>query len=205
MGSVITFAQQKGGAGKTTLLACIAHQLHLDGARVALADLDPQGSLTHWHGMGRMPGLTLIDTASYRVGGDLRDARAKFDFVLVDCPGSATSLLEAALRESDLVLVPCQTSQVDVWATAAILHMCDSENATAHVVLNRVAPRGKATDTTRTALEMAGAQVMATQIGNRVAFAHGMAAGTTVLGLTGQVAAKQEIAALTREMRAVLT
>ncbi len=204
MGSVITFAQQKGGAGKTTLLAGLAHWMMQRNKSVAIVDLDPQGSLSQWHGYGSVPELDLVETASYRVGGDLRDARKDHDLTLVDCPGSATALLEAAIRESDLVVVPCQASPVDVWATGAILKMCEAEKTPVQVVLNRVAPRGRAADDTQQALEDAGAQVMTTRIGNRVAFANGMARGSTVLGLSGQPRAHAELNAFAKELQSSL-
>ena len=47
MGSVIAVAQQKGGSGKTMLTAQFAVALAVQ-ARVALLDIDPQGSLTAW-------------------------------------------------------------------------------------------------------------------------------------------------------------
>ena len=46
---IITIAQQKGGAGKTTVAAHIAVALSQKGNRVAIVDIDPQGSLAHWH------------------------------------------------------------------------------------------------------------------------------------------------------------
>src|SRR5260370_28053946 len=47
-GVVITIAQRKGGAGKTTLAAQLAIAWARQGARVAVLDIDPQGSLAAW-------------------------------------------------------------------------------------------------------------------------------------------------------------
>ena len=42
---IITIAQQKGGAGKTTITAHLAVAFSQRGKRVAIIDIDPQGSL----------------------------------------------------------------------------------------------------------------------------------------------------------------
>ena len=44
----IMLMNAKGGCGKTTLAINIATWFADDGARVALADLDPQGSTLDW-------------------------------------------------------------------------------------------------------------------------------------------------------------
>jgi chromosome partitioning protein len=100
MGQIITFAQQKGGAGKTTVLAHLAAAWSADGKKVALVDLDPQQSLTRWARLRGDPALTLIESRDYRAASDIRAAARSHDYVLVDCPGTASTLLEAVIRES---------------------------------------------------------------------------------------------------------
>lgn len=43
---VIAVANQKGGVGKSTSVYCIGAGLAMDGKRVLLVDVDPQGDLT---------------------------------------------------------------------------------------------------------------------------------------------------------------
>lgn len=203
MGNVITFAQQKGGSGKTTLLAHLAHAEAAKGRTVALIDLDPQASLTRWAGMSEIERIELVETASYRVGGDIREAAQSHDLTLVDCPGSAASILEAAVRESDLVICPTQASVMDIWATEATLEMCAREKTEARIALNRVPPRGMSADDAAKALKGKG-KVLKTRIGNRIAYSRGLSEGTTALGLAGQQPAKAEIAALQKEITKIL-
>lgn len=48
---VISVANQKGGVGKSTSVYCIGAGLALDGKKVLLIDVDPQGDLTKMLGM----------------------------------------------------------------------------------------------------------------------------------------------------------
>ena len=202
MGYVLTFAQQKGGSGKTTLVANLAHAWVLAKKSVALIDLDPQQSLTEWSRRSDL-GLEVIESRDYRVSSDLRTARDAHDLVLVDCPGSASSLLASAVRESDLLLVPCQPTPLDLWASEATLRMAADEKTPARVVLNRVAPRGAAADKTVADLEALGAGVLRARIGNRVAFATAFLEGGSALGARRSRAA-EEVTALRKELDRLL-
>ena len=203
MGYVVTLAQQKGGAGKTTLLAHLAHAWAKARKTVAVVDLDPQSSLSQWFELSDLP-LEQIETKDYRAGGDIRAAAKTADYVLVDCPGSATNMLEAALRESDLVLVPCQPTVMDAWATGKILEMAEKAKTPARIVLNRVPPRGGAVDQIKAQLKEAGGTVLKSNLGNRVAFANGIAQGTTAFGLARRSLAVDEVEGLRKELDRVL-
>ena len=74
--SVITVAQQKGGAGKTTLVIQLATALAAMGRKVALVDIDPQGSLTGWmrlreHRQREAPELRFSMIGGWRLGVEL--------------------------------------------------------------------------------------------------------------------------------------
>ncbi len=53
MGEIIAFANQKGGVGKTTSVVSVASFLAMDGQRVLLVDMDPQGNATSGVGLDK--------------------------------------------------------------------------------------------------------------------------------------------------------
>jgi chromosome partitioning protein len=209
MARVVTFAQQKGGSGKTTLLTQTAAALIGRGRAVGLVDLDPQRSLAGWvdaRARARAGALDLSfwESSEWRASGDIRRAASESAFVLVDCPGAADVLLRSAMRAADLVLVPAQPSPPDAWATRATLKMALREGALARVALNRVSPRGGPVAAVEAMLAEDGADLLATRIGNRVAFANAFLEGRGVTETPRAGKAAEEIEMLTDEIAALL-
>ncbi len=209
MGKVILFAQQKGGAGKTTLLTQLAAYRAAGGATVALIDLDPQRSTAAWAAerAGRPragAAIALIESADWRAASDIGEAARRHDLVLVDAPGTADVLGRGAMRAADFVLIPCQPSMPDVWASAATLEMVRKERRPHAVVLNRFPPRGRAAEAAVAALREAGAPVLEPQIGARAAFADAFARGAGVTEIAASSKASREIAALAAALAAAM-
>lgn len=201
---IITFAQQKGGAGKTTVLAHLAAAWTEAGRSVALIDLDPQRSLTRWAGLRVDPRMHVIESRDYRASADMRSAAKTHDFVLVDCPGAASNLLDAAVRESDLVIAPCQPSVMDIWATGSVIETARKLKTPLRIVLNRYPPRSGAMEEVLAALGAAQALVLETRLGNRVAFSQAVLTGRTAPEIARRSAAATEIAALRAEVERAL-
>lgn len=205
MASVVTVAQQKGGAGKTTLVIQLATALRALGRRVALIDIDPQGSLTGWmrlreHRQRDAPELRFAMIGGWRLGVEIDRLKRDADVILVDTPPHTEIDAKAAVRGADLVLVPVQPSSLDVWASQATVELATKEKRRTALLLNRVPPRGRAVEEARQALLELGAPALATQLGNRQAFVGSIAQGLGVVESEPRSAAADEVRALAEEV-----
>ncbi len=202
MALVITVAQQKGGAGKTTLAANLAALL-APTRRVAVLDIDPQGSLARWYAIRQARPATLArlafsDLSGWRLAGELDRLRREFDVVIVDSPPVIDSDARRAIRGADLVVVPVQPSAPDIWAAEGTLKLAASERRPACLVLNRVSAGSRMRDSALGELKARDMMVLPAALGSRTAFSQAFAEG---MGVTE--AAPKSLAAV--EMRAVLS
>jgi chromosome partitioning protein len=205
MAKVVTVAQQKGGAGKTTLVIQLATALAGAGRRVALVDIDPQGSLTAWmrlreHRQRDVPELRFSMVAGWRLGVELDRLRREADVIVVDTPPHTEIDAKAAIRSADLVLVPCQPSSLDIWASQGTIELAAKEKRRVALVLNRVPPRGRSIEEARHALAELGAPALTAQIGNRQAFVTSVAQGLGVIESEPRSASAEEVRALAEDV-----
>ncbi len=134
---VIVFGNEKGGSGKTTAAMHVAVALARLDKRVALIDLDSrQQSLMRYaqnraewcerkdvalagpegFSVARGGGASLDEAArqeAERFSELLADVAPRFDFVLIDTPGSDTPLSRLAHAEADTLVTPMNDSFVD--------------------------------------------------------------------------------------------
>ena len=134
---VIVFGNEKGGSGKTTAAMHVAVALARLGRRIALIDLDSrQQSLmryvenrAQWCArlhveLTALEGFSVaraaagsLDAAAQQEAQHfteiMADAVGRFDFVLIDTPGSDTPLSRLAHAEADTLVTPMNDSFVD--------------------------------------------------------------------------------------------
>ena len=123
---LVSIVNQKGGVGKTTTVANLGHMLALQGNKVTVIDLDPQGSLTVSLGMAEqgLPGIgevLLEDNVIKEVTHEVRD-----NLKLISCGPRLAELEQmhqgsseianrlkktlSKLRSQDYVLLDCPPS-----------------------------------------------------------------------------------------------
>ncbi|MGQ7792743.1 ParA family partition ATPase [Faunimonas sp. B44] len=203
-GRIVTVAQQKGGSGKTTVAAHLA--VAWTGAgRVAILDVDPQGSLGEWfeareRSLGEdRTGITFRTASGWGAKREARALSRDHDFVLLDTPPKSDLEARPAIETADLVVVPVQPTPVDLWASGATLELVGRERRPALLVVNRVPPRGSMAETVMAELAALG-PAAAARLGNRVAFAASMGEGRTVMETEPAGKAAAEVVALAREL-----
>jgi len=202
MSKVITIAQQKGGAGKTTVAAHLAVALAQKGNRVAVLDIDPQGSLSHWHEIREKrygegyTGLTCIAVSGWRVGSEVSRMRKQCDFIIIDSPPHTETEARTAIRAADLIIIPVQPSPTDLWATKPTLDLAKAEKVPVKVLLNRVPANSKLALKVAQELDC----LAETTLGNRVLFASSLMEGRAATEVDPNSTAANEVKSLVKEV-----
>lgn len=206
---IVALLNQKGGVGKTTLALHLAGAWSARGQRVLVIDADPQGSALDWaeqrlrEGLPRLFGV--LGLARETLHKELPDLGREVDHVIVDGPPRVAGIARSALLAADLVVIPAQPSPFDGWATGEMLRLLDEARIfrpqlRARILLNRCAARTVIARETADALVDQDPSVLASQIGQRVAFADAARTGRLVSEVAaGQIAAR-EISALATEL-----
>lgn len=137
MAHIIVVGNEKGGAGKSTVSMHVATTLARRGHKIAALDLDlRQRSLGRYlenrltfvaNANIELPMVSLydlpeIDPDTLQPGENIYDLRLsaaiselepKYDFILIDCPGSHTRLSQVAHSLADTLITPLNDSFVD--------------------------------------------------------------------------------------------
>lgn len=117
---IIALVNQKGGTGKTTAAVHLASWLS-NKKTVMLVDADAQQSSSFWLNSLNLHIENLVESDPEGLFETLPKLSLKYDFIVVDGPGSLSETTKAILTRSDLALVPCQPSGLDLHSSNKIL------------------------------------------------------------------------------------
>ena len=205
--TVFAVANYKGGVGKTTIAMNLAAGLARRGDCVIL-DADPQSSATLW-AQAAMPARFPVAVISPEQDVDtaLADLRARYSFIVVDCPPATDAVqTQAALANAAVLLIPVLPSPMDLWAAARIETMVGdacvrNPHLQARIVVNQLENRNALTHALGGALAELSVPALENGLYRRAAYRTAALEGASVydIGARGRQAAA-EVDAVIEEM-----
>lgn len=197
MAKIITVGNTKGGVGKSMLAVNLAIARALAGRDVWLVDGDRQGTsqaaISLRAEAGHEPGIacaTYPDGATLR--SQVRQQRKKYDEIIIDAGGRDSSALRAALVVTDILLVPFQPRDYDLWALQQISDLVEEarelrdEKLKCYAVLNFADPGEQAPANLQAAKaikDLPQLKYLPTPLRRRKAYASAAGQGLSVLEL----------------------
>jgi chromosome partitioning protein len=117
---IVVVANTKGGAGKSSIAVNLAALRATAGRDVLLVDTDKQASSMLWSGQrvdaGVSPSVPTAAASGRGLPAQLADFAKRYGDLVVDTPGADLPELRMAMLAADVVVMPVQASQVDVWS-----------------------------------------------------------------------------------------
>lgn len=156
---IIVIGGEKGGTGKTTICTNIASMMARAGSDLLIIDTDKQGSASAWaavreesDNVKRIPCLQKFGTT---LASEIKDLEKRFDDIIIDAGGRDSVELRSAMAVANVIYVPIQASQFDVWtlgAMDALLNQVKSFNPMlkAKAIINRASTNPSVSETKET-------------------------------------------------------
>jgi chromosome partitioning protein len=141
----IVLATQKGGSGKSTLAIGLAVAAQQAGHNVRVIETDRQGTLSNWQTRRHLaePLVEAVYDAKMIEQRLEAFARGGVTVTIIDTASGINAATTAAIRHSDLCLVPARPSVADIEATAPTLSVIRAWRKPFAFVLNQTPIRGQ--------------------------------------------------------------
>ncbi len=155
---VLALVTQKGGSGKSTLAVGLAVAAMENGERVALVEADPQGTIWRWKERrgSAYPRVDRVTDPAYLEPVLARLEAEGIWLVIIDTAATSNALALAAVRASDLCLIPARPSPADIEAAIPTLLAARRNNRRFAFVLNQTPARGGRLSEAATSLNSLG-------------------------------------------------
>lgn len=143
---IVLIGGEKGGTGKTTIASNLAQMRATRGSDVLLVDTDKQESSTFWASTreeeGTTPRITTVQKYGKTITKDILNLSKRYEDIIIDAGGRDSYELRAAMVACDVLYIPVQASQFDIWTLEGMTELVENSLAfnpkmKAFVVINR--------------------------------------------------------------------
>jgi chromosome partitioning protein len=211
--SIVAFVNQKGGCSKSTTAVHFAYWLLHRQQKVVLVDADAQRSSSIWLESLEDPIPCEVVQQSADLLKRIPKLAAQYDYVVVDGPAGLSDATKAIVFQTDLAIIPCQPTGVDLRSASDAVSLIRQAQAArkgipqAAVFLSRAVKGTRLKDEAIAALENMGVPILNTAVHQRQAIADTFGQSATVWELLGKasVEAAEEFDLLFREIMTLLT
>jgi chromosome partitioning protein len=201
----IIVSSRKGGAGKTTLSLNLATLASQKGKKkVALLDLDPQGSSQFWVSLREADYPMVRKVACNDLLIELSELEEKgFDYVFLDMPPTDKKWIKSAMEHADLVLIPTKASPLDIHSASSTLEWASDAGSKVAWVINGASVSSSTPSIVFEQLK-ASAKTCRTIVHERNDFVISVGLGKSVSEFAPNSKAANEIEQLWREVRSMV-
>lgn len=205
---VIGFLNQKGGVGKTTTAINVAASLIRRNKKLLYIDADPQGSAIQWHAVEENSAFEILHYPEPILKVDIQELSKNYDYIVVDAPPAIGDIIESILAITDLTIIPLSPSPLDLWSCQSTLEMIEEirperPEMEVRLLINRKIQGTRVGREARESAEKFDAEVLDTELCQRVAFIDAMTSGVSVMQYAPNSKAAFEIKQLCDEIEQI--
>lgn len=202
----LVVTSRKGGVGKTTVAVNIALAAFAAGARVVLADTDPQRSATDSLKARAKPGPALVETSLGKLFQlHMAASREGVDLLVIDTPSTPEADVALAMNLADLCVLVSRPNFLDVASVVRSSEAVRRLSRVGVVVLNQAPPSRKGVEPPAVlraveALRFGGLPLASVGLRSRAIYQAAIAHGASAAEWDPHSVAAREIAALWRDL-----